>query len=377
MTDPLPDEGGAAQAPRLQGPAWMRPARASRARLATAALLLLMAVLGATGLLERGLHIGPGEVLQRHVVRYLDSSETMALEAFAGARAINAVVSVLKSADLSAVVASFAPLEFLQPIDDLAKQFSDVMLVSITSIFVQRLILMVSQAWALGLVLPVGCVLMALSMQLRRWSGWRERLASTGRTLVILALFARFVVLAAGWLGQGVTDRFLGSDLQTSLSRIGAATSNLHQVSAQLSQTTPGLVGAAPAPTVPAPPVSTTTPPAAPAPAAGPAPESMLEHFGATLRAAVSGAGAGIRKGIGFVTSAGHVLPSSTSVMAAVADLPQQILRAIEIFLVQTIIMPFAVALVFYALLRGVTRPAPLRLGPAPGERSELLAARA
>jgi hypothetical protein len=103
----------------------------------------------------------------------------------------------------------------------------------------------------------------------------------------------------------------------------------------------------------------------------------MLEHFGATLRAAVSGAGAGIRKGIGFVTSAGHVLPSSTSVMAAVADLPQQILRAIEIFLVQTIIMPFAVALVFYALLRGVTRPAPLRLGPAPGERSELLAARA
>jgi hypothetical protein len=119
--------------------------------------------------------------VEQNVTAYLDRSETTAVEAFAVARAINAAVSLLKSADLSAVVAQIAPLQVLEPVDDLAKQFSDVMVVSIVAIQIQRLLLLVSRAWACAVVLPVGCVVLAASVFLPRRVHWRTRLVRLGR----------------------------------------------------------------------------------------------------------------------------------------------------------------------------------------------------
>jgi len=102
----------------------------------------------------------------------------------------------------------------LEPVDDLAKQFSDVMVVSIISILVQRLLLAVSQAWALTVFFPVGCVMLALSFGRYRSATLAPRLASLGRSIVLLSLFARFAIIAAG---QSVTavDRFLNAQLHS------------------------------------------------------------------------------------------------------------------------------------------------------------------
>lgn len=322
--------------------------------MAAAVLLVLVAVLGGTGVLERAMHTGPAGALQGQVVTYLQASETKAVEAFAIARGINAAISVLKSTDLSAIVATVAPLEVLEPVDDLAKQFSDVMLASVVAIFVQRLILMISQAWALAVVLPVGCALLVLSLAAWGLTGWGVRLAAVGRTLVLLALFARFVILASGFVGERVTDRFLAADLAQSLGGMSAISNNLHVITAHVSPGTPPPLGTSPASQSPAP----------------PHPASLLDRLGGAAQAVVNG-------GVGLVTSVGNALPNPSSVATVVAGLPSHMITAIQIFLVQTIITPFTVALIFYAVLRGVRRPAPLRIEVAPQGGMGLQAGRA
>lgn len=147
---------------------------------ASPGFLVAVAILGYCGLLDLAVSRGPIGQVQSQVVAYLDRSERQAVEAFAAARTINAAVSVLKSADLSAVVAQVAPMEVLEPVDDLAKQFSDVMVVSIVAILLERLVLSVSQAWALTYGVPLGCAMIALSLALAgrecvcacwRWAG--------------------------------------------------------------------------------------------------------------------------------------------------------------------------------------------------------------
>jgi hypothetical protein len=253
--------------------------------------LVLIAILGCSGLLELAVTQGPFAVVEDRVAGYLDRSETKAVEAFAAARTINAAVSVLKSTDLSAVVVQVAPMEVLEPVDDLAKQFSDVMAVSIAAILLQRLILMVSQAWALTIILPAGCALLAASVVAsRRFATFSRRLAALGRSVVLLALFARFVVLAAGWAGDSITERFLAGDLNKAIATMNATGGNLD-------------------------------------------------------------------KGQALAGSAQSWVPDRSAIAAMVTGLPDQIVHAIEIFLVQTMITPCLVALFLYGVLRNLLRP--------------------
>lgn len=294
-----------------------RSLRRLRLRHGLALALLVLALFGYSGLLELGLSIGPIGFAQDRAVAYLDASESRAVEAFAAARTINAAVSVLKSADLGAVVVQVAPLEVLEPVDDLAKQFSDVMAVSIVAILIQRLMLLVAQAWALDFVLPAGCLLLAASFGAVRWPGLGLRLAAFGRSLVLLALFARFVVPAACWVGDGITERFLAKDLDTAIATMRASGGKLDQITAKADPTE-----AAPS-----------------APDSAPSP-SLLDRAKSMVNSTISW------------------LPDRATLTALVTGLPDQFVRAIEIFLVQTILTPFLVAFFLYGALRGLIRPA-------------------
>ncbi len=312
---------------------------AAAARYRPAILLLLAALLGFSGLLEWGATHGPLGAVEHHVSAYLDRSETTAVEAFAVARAINAAVSLLKSADLSAVVAQIAPLQVLEPVDDLAKQFSDVMVISIVAIQMQRLLLLVSRAWALAILFPIGCIMVAAAVVLPRRIHWRTRLARLGRLAIIGAVFARCIVLAAGLIGNGLTDRFLAADLNDSMSVLRASGTHLTEITAN---TTP------PA-DPPAPPLS---PP--PTPGVLGQMESGVTH---ALQSAKNSTQAVVGHGESLLASAGGWVPDRAAIGAFVVDVPDQIVRAIEIFLVQTILTPLFVALFLYAALRAVLRP--------------------
>ena len=120
-------------------------------------------------------------------------------------------------------------MQVLEPVDDLAKQFSDVMVISIVAILLQRLLLGVSQAWAFTCVLPTGCVLLVVSLMLPRWPLFGARLAALGRMLIVLALFARFSVLAAGLAGEVLTAGFLNHDLDSAMAVMQRSGGSLDQ----------------------------------------------------------------------------------------------------------------------------------------------------
>jgi hypothetical protein len=281
-------------------------ARRSRAVVA----LLAVALLGYGGVLDQAAGRGPAGRLQAAVEAYLDRSERSAVEAFAAARTINAGISVLKSMDLSAVVAQVAPMQVLEPVDDLAKEFSDVMVVSIVAILVERLVLEVAQLWALTAILPLGCVLLAAASLAWRRPRIGRRLARLGRWVILVALFARFVVLAAGWVGDGVTQRFLAADLGRSMTVVGGAGGRLGQMTAK----------------------------AGPPSAAGA--DSLLGRLRDDMTMTWQQAQAWV--------------PDRAAVDAVLVGLPDQIVRAIEIFLVQTILTPGLVGVFLWMGLRGV-----------------------
>jgi hypothetical protein len=319
-------------------------------RYRPAILLVVVAFLGFTGALESFATWGPFGDLQDEVTAYLDSSEKKAVEAFAIARGINAAVSFLKSADLSAVVAQVAPMQVLEPVDDLAKQFSDVMVVSIVSILVQRLILAVSQAWALTVVFPAGCLVLACSFGAYRSPTAGPRLAAIGRGIIMLALFGRFTVLAAGLVGTNLTDRFLASDLDASMTVMHDSGGNLDRFTAKV------------APVATSPSARDT-----PAPSqTGGAPPTMLDQIKRAMRSTADTTQAVIGKGAALVNAASVLVPDKATLEALIVGLPGHIVKAIEIFLVQTLLTPLAVAFFLYGLLRGVLRPVPVRIETRP-----------
>jgi len=307
------------------------------------ACLLLLAVLGYSGALEWGASHGPAGAVEAKVSGYLDRSETTAVEAFAVARAINAAVSLLKSADLSAVVAQIAPLQVLEPVDDLAKQFSDVMVVSIVAIQMQRLLLLVSRAWAFAFLLPLGCVLLAAALVLPQRLHWHLRLARLGRLVIVTAVFARCIVLLAGLVGNGLTQEFLAGDLNSTMTLLRESGSHLTQITDAATPAAGQPPAGAAAPSVPA------------------LPSSVLDRMASSVKQALQSArektAAAVGHGESLVNSAESWVPDPMAINAFLAQVPDRIVRAIEIFLVQTLLTPLMVALALYGALRAVMRP--------------------
>lgn len=160
----------------------------------------------------------------------------------------------------------------------------------------------------------------------------RLRLLALGRSTLMLALFARFVVLAAGWVGDDLTTRFLAADLNRSLGTVYASGGRLDRITAQV-----------------APPQPPAAAPADPAP-----PQTMLERFRRDVARTMQSAGS---ETAAVVNAARSWVPDRASIDAILVGLPDQIVRAIEIFLVQTVLAPLCVAGAFYGVLRGAMRP--------------------
>jgi hypothetical protein len=67
----------------------------------------------------------------------------------------------------------------------------------------------------------------------------RRRLAALGRGVILVALFARCVVLVAGWVGDGVTQQFLAADLERSMDVVSGAGGRLGQITAKAAPQAP------------------------------------------------------------------------------------------------------------------------------------------
>lgn len=144
---------------------------------------------------------------------YVDAAFDRALIAFALARTANAVISVIQGSELDVAPAgvgmTLAVGEALDPLNDMIERFSWVMLLSLVSLGIQKLLLEMVPWLSLTLVLAPALILLLAGLW---WpSSWQQQASRLGARLLLLALVLRFCVPLTAWVNDRLYERFMAS----------------------------------------------------------------------------------------------------------------------------------------------------------------------
>lgn len=188
-----------------------------RRALALAALAALAAVaLAALGTLDAW------------ATREVDAALARALLAFALARGLNGVISVVQGTQVAlepgGLGVTLSPGEILDPVNDLVEQFSTVMLVASASLGLQKLLLGISAWWPITLL---------LALALAGWiaSAWRggtdSRARAWLRALALVLLALRFAVPLAALASEAAYRLFLAPEYEASTAQLEGSRDDL------------------------------------------------------------------------------------------------------------------------------------------------------
>ncbi len=174
-------------------------------------ILIALAWSSASTWLQRGLlqhALGP---LDRRAEAHIEATMTRAVYTFAAARGINALVSVIQGTVIAVSPAGVGVTlgvgEVLDPINDLIERFSWIMLVSSTSLGIQRVVLEMSDWIAIQGLLTVALLAMALSVWCRALG--RVDFRRLAGRLLIIGLLIRFFIPAYALASEAIYTRFL------------------------------------------------------------------------------------------------------------------------------------------------------------------------
>ncbi|MGM8933888.1 hypothetical protein ACS8E9_03285 [Pseudomonas neustonica] len=145
----------------------------------------------------------------RTSVDYVDNALLQASVAFASARALNALISVLQSTTLSFSLFGGVAVtlgELLDPFNDLIEQYGTLMQWAIGSLLTQKILLGVVSHSVFKVLITLSASLLAFSLWWRRGS-W----AASSLRLFLALLFLRFA-MAAVVLLNGVVDHYFLDD---------------------------------------------------------------------------------------------------------------------------------------------------------------------
>lgn len=143
-------------------------------------------------------------VLDRLSTDYIDGALIQASVAFAVARVLNAVISVLQSVEISAAIASFGPGQALDPIDDMIEQFASLMQMAVASLILQKILLAIVSEIYFKLAITLAGVGLIASSYLDR-----PRLAAMMMKTFVFMVFLRFSLVLVVMLNGAVDHLFL------------------------------------------------------------------------------------------------------------------------------------------------------------------------
>lgn len=151
---------------------------------------------------------------QRYGTRYLDSALIKATASYAVARGLNGVITVVQESSVSAgigVEGNFAVGQVLDPVNDLIEHFSWIMLFSVISLGIQKLLVVVGVRAGLVLfALALGLVLLNWFMQKDNDTPAPAGMNSREK-LLILAIFVQAAIPITSSIGAAVSGTFLES----------------------------------------------------------------------------------------------------------------------------------------------------------------------
>jgi len=154
----------------------------------------------------------------RASVDYIDGALLQASVAFASARALNALISVLQSTTLSFSLFGGVAVtlgELLDPFNDLIEQYGTLMQWAIGSLLTQKILLGVVSHSVFKILISFSGALLALGL----W--WRDgRFAAKCLRLFLALLFLRFAMAAVVLLNGAVDHYFLDDQTRQQVARL-------------------------------------------------------------------------------------------------------------------------------------------------------------
>ena len=191
------------------GGKWLSAARVKKA-VATL-LFALIAVASHLSWINRGIENSFFGEFDKVAEGYFDDSLKRAAYTFAAARGINGVISVIQNTSVSVspagVGVDLAAGQILDPVNDLVERFSWVMLVSATSLGIQKILLAMGKYFGFDVLLTISMAVLCIGVWTPKWKYLDLRMA--GVKLAVVAFAIRFCVPAAGVAGDGVYKLFL------------------------------------------------------------------------------------------------------------------------------------------------------------------------
>jgi hypothetical protein len=161
--------------------------------------------------------------------KYVDASLVRASAAYILARSFNGVVSVVQESELQlepgGIGVSVALGQALDPVNDLVERFSWVMLASLTSLGIQKVLIEITPFVSVQIVL----VLALLSLLFGLWlpSTVRYDFSQLGKVLLFSAVLLRFAVPAMSYMNQQVYVAFLEDRHNQSIGQLEKTDANL------------------------------------------------------------------------------------------------------------------------------------------------------
>ena len=160
---------------------------------------------------------------------YVDESLKRAATAFALARTFNAIVSVARESELQlepgGIGVSVAVGAALDPANDLVERFSWVMLVSMTSLGIQKFLIEVAPFLSVQVILRLS--LLSLLAGLWLSSIFPYDFKRMGKTLLFVAILLRFSVPAMAYINNQVYVAFLEQKQNQAVEAIGHTVEDL------------------------------------------------------------------------------------------------------------------------------------------------------
>lgn len=169
---------------------------------------------------------------------YTDETLKRSLAAFAIARGLNGVISVAQGTEVAVqpagVGVNFTPGEILDPINDLIERFSWVMLLSSTSLGLQKILLSISTWYLFTVIVIAVLVFGGIALWLRSGisPATREFLLKLSLALMIVRFAVPFMAIANEW----IYEEFLSELYSESTTKLGETTDDIRELNRNLDQ---------------------------------------------------------------------------------------------------------------------------------------------
>ena len=195
---------------------------------------VLIAILAVSALLTDLIAKTPFKRLDRQAESYVENTMARAVSTFAVVRGLNGMISVVQGTEVSVSPAGIGVNlsigEVLDPMNDITERFSWIMLISTTSLGIQRVLMELGDWLGLQVLLTVAMALFAIAVWKPCWV--KLNIQAAAWRLLILALMVRLFIPATALVSETIYNRFLTQHYRE-------ATQTLTRMNEELKQSRP------------------------------------------------------------------------------------------------------------------------------------------